>query len=90
MNERVLGNPPEALSLERDSIDSLAKIVVSLTNLKLRAAPLIADESIYNPDPSVGEGEESEELVPTQAQVQHTTSQTAHSNTRSSRRHNHQ
>ncbi len=56
---------------DRDSVDSLAKLVVSLTNLKLRTAPLVADEPLYDPAPSVNEEEEEiAENSPTQTQVQ--------------------
>lgn len=43
---------------ERSSLEVLARIVVCLTNLKLREAPLFADEDVYNPCPSVSEEEE--------------------------------
>ena len=46
---------------ERDSLDSLAKIVVALTNLKIRTAPLFADEHLFNPDPSIKEEEDESE-----------------------------
>ena len=46
---------------ERDSLDSLARIVVALTNLKIRTAPLFADEHLFDPDPSVEEEEDKSE-----------------------------
>ena len=49
---------------ERESLDSLARIVVSLTNLKLRSAPLFSEEKIYNPDPSEEEEEDDDETSP--------------------------
>ena len=52
---------------ERDSLDSLARIVVALTNLKIRSAPLFSEENIYNPDPS--EEEEDDETSATEHQT---------------------
>ena len=52
---------------DRDSLDSLARIVVALTNLKIRSAPLFSEENIYNPDPS--EEEEDSELSAAECQI---------------------
>lgn len=46
---------------EHSSLEVLARIVVCLTNLKLREAPLFADEDVCNPSPTVNEeGEKTE------------------------------
>ena len=46
---------------DRSSVNTLAKICVALTNLKMETFPLYADEPIFRPDPSYGEEEEEEE-----------------------------
>ena len=47
---------------ERESLDSLARIVVSLADLRIRSTPLFSEGNIYNPDPS--EEEEDDETSP--------------------------
>ena len=65
---------------ERDSLDSSARIVVALTNLKIRSAPLFSEEHIYNPDPP--EEEEDDETSATERQASPRLSQQGSRNTR--------
>ena len=47
---------------ERSSLDALMRICVALTNLKIRNAPLTADEKVFDPCPSFGEEQEEGSL----------------------------
>ena len=50
------------IRIDRNSLDALLKICVSLTNLKIRNSPMHVDEPIYNPQPEYTE-EEVDEVV---------------------------
>ena len=49
MDRRILGCIAKAISFRTLTPQVPARIVVCLTNLKLREAPLFVDEAVYNP-----------------------------------------